>query len=143
MRQKKHSDGTTAIIAPDALIPALTSELGNRKVDFGRLIEEGVHPNITLVRSVDAKGLEFKNVVIVEPADIVNERPSGLRVLYVAMTRPLSRLRIIHAELLPTQMSVPDIKRRIEMIDLRSQLSPPEITPPSEETDTESGHAEL
>ena len=54
-----------------------------------------------LFRSASAKGLEFDAVVVVEPARIVSEEPSGVRVLYVALTRAVQHLGILHAEPLP------------------------------------------
>jgi DNA helicase IV len=48
-----------------------------------------------------AKGLEFDNVVLVEPAAIAAVGRNGLRDLYVAMTRPTQRLTVVHGEPLP------------------------------------------
>ncbi len=48
-----------------------------------------------------AKGLEFDQVIVVEPARISDTGPSGLRRLYVALTRAVSRLCVLHAEPLP------------------------------------------
>jgi len=48
-----------------------------------------------------AKGLEFDQVVLVEPALLVSPSGDGLRDLYVAMTRPTQQLTIVHALDLP------------------------------------------
>ena len=48
-----------------------------------------------------AKGLEFDQVIVVEPARITGAGHSGLRRLYVALTRAVSRLFVLHAEPLP------------------------------------------
>ena len=48
------------------------------------------------------KGLEFDAVVVVEPAAIAGDDASGLRLLYVAMTRPIQHLSIVHADPLPS-----------------------------------------
>jgi DNA helicase IV len=46
----------------------------------------------------EAKGLEFDHVVVVEPAAIVDEGgDSGLRELYVALTRPTKTLVVVHS----------------------------------------------
>ena len=47
--------------------------------------------------AVDAKGLEFDGVVVVDPEAIVGESPgvTGLARLYVGLTRPTSRLTIL------------------------------------------------
>ena len=47
-----------------------------------------------------AKGLEFDRVVVVEPAAIVAAEPdlrTGLRRLYVVLTRAVSALTVVHA----------------------------------------------
>ena len=50
----------------------------------------------------EAKGLEFDHVVVVEPALIVDEGgATGLRELYVALTRPTTSLVVTHARDLP------------------------------------------
>jgi DNA helicase IV len=51
------------------------------------------------------KGLELDGVVVVEPASIVREEQQGLRALYVALTRSMRRLTIVHAEPLPAAMT--------------------------------------
>jgi len=48
-----------------------------------------------------AKGLEFDQVIVVEPARIAMAEARGLHRLYVALTRAVSRLTVLHAEPLP------------------------------------------
>jgi DNA helicase IV len=55
-----------------------------------------------------AKGLEFDRVVVVEPAAIAAAEPderTGLRRLYVVLTRAVSALTVVHAEPLPGPLS--------------------------------------
>nr|WP_300151719.1 UvrD-helicase domain-containing protein [Propionicimonas sp.] len=47
---------------------------------------------ISFVSPLNAKGLEYDAVVVVGPDEIVAESPGGVRVLYVALTRPTQRL---------------------------------------------------
>jgi hypothetical protein len=56
---------------------------------------------LTLVPVTLAKGLEFDHVIVVEPAAIARAEARGLQRLYVALTRAVSRLTILHAEPLP------------------------------------------
>ena len=42
--------------------------------------------------ALQVKGLEFDAVVVVDPDDIVAHTSGGMRVLYVALTRPTQRL---------------------------------------------------
>ena len=61
-----------------------------------------------LVPAPLAKGLEFDRVVLVEPADLVAAEPderTGLRRLYVCLTRAVSGLVVVHAEPLPAALS--------------------------------------
>ncbi|WP_034985049.1 HelD family protein [Corynebacterium jeikeium] len=56
---------------------------------------------VVLVDTAAAKGLEFDEVILVEPADIVESSPQGLNDLYVAMTRATQGLTVVHARPLP------------------------------------------
>jgi DNA helicase IV len=91
-------EGLLAVIAPSSLRP-----------DSGApqsLFDEARMPVLT---PRDAKGLEFDHVVVVEPAQIVDEAPDGqgLRELYVALTRPTRTLVVVHARPLPDVLSQP------------------------------------
>ena len=58
-----------------------------------------------LVDPAQAKGLEFDAVVIAEPAAIART-DHGLRHLYVAMTRAVQHLGLVHAEPLPAALAL-------------------------------------
>ncbi len=60
-------------------------------VEFGTPERDGILKPITLLPAATAKGLEFDAVVVVEPAVIVGGTARGLRLLYVALTRPIQR----------------------------------------------------
>ncbi|MDE0236609.1 MAG: ATP-binding domain-containing protein, partial [bacterium] len=47
------------------------------------------------------KGLEVDTAIVVEPADIREKLPKGMRALYVAMTRATQRLVVVHSRPLP------------------------------------------
>ena len=51
------------------------------------------------------KGLEFDHVIVVEPARIAAAEERGLHRLYVALTRAVSRLTVLHAEPLPAPLA--------------------------------------
>jgi DNA helicase IV len=61
---------------------------------------------LALVPVTLAKGLEFDHVVLVEPGSIATGEAYGLRRLYVALTRAVSRLSVFHAEPLPAELSL-------------------------------------
>ena len=56
---------------------------------------------LSLVPVTLAKGLEFDQVIVLEPARIAAAEARGLHRLYVALTRAVSRLTVLHAEPLP------------------------------------------
>ncbi|MFW6723927.1 HelD family protein [Streptomyces sp. MAR4 CNY-716] len=56
---------------------------------------------LTVVPASTAKGLEYDHVVLVEPAAIADAEPRGMNRLYVALTRAVSRLHIVHTAPLP------------------------------------------
>ncbi len=60
----------------------------------------------TVLDPPDAKGLEFDAVVVVEPAVIAGGTSRGLRLLYVALTRAVQELVIVHAQPLPPALRV-------------------------------------
>jgi DNA helicase IV len=69
--------------------------------EVGLLESDAMSRPVTVVAAPAAKGLEFDAVVVVEPAEIVEDSRRGLRLLYVAMTRPIQHLSIVHAAPLP------------------------------------------
>ncbi len=58
------------------------------------------HPQIACLTPAAAKGMEFDGVVVVEPAQIL-EDPHGLGLLYVAVTRSTDQLVVLHDQPLP------------------------------------------
>ena len=63
---------------------------------------------LTLVPASLAKGLEYDYVVLDEPQAVVDGEPderTGLRRLYVALTRAVSGLIVTHATGLPQQLA--------------------------------------
>jgi DNA helicase IV len=92
-----------AVIAPEDLVPGL-SRLTRRHDDVGLLERDAMSRPVTLVPAPSAKGLEFDAVVVVEPAAIVGEDRRGLRLLYVALTRPIQHLSIVHGLPLPSAL---------------------------------------
>jgi DNA helicase IV len=67
----------------------------------------GAGPVLSLVPVTLAKGLEFDYVIVVEPARIAGAELRGLHRLYVALTRAVSRLTVLHAEPLPDALADP------------------------------------
>ena len=89
-----------AVIAPDELVPELV-RLARRHDEVGQLERDAMSRPVTIVPAPAAKGLEFDAVVVVEPARIAGADSRGLRLLYVAMTRPIQHLSVVHGLPLP------------------------------------------
>jgi DNA helicase IV len=92
--------GSAAVIASDEQIPALHRALAAAGVGHQVLGSDGEDERLTLVPVSLAKGLEFDDVIVVEPGRIAAQ-PRGLHRLYVALTRAVSRLTVLHSEPLP------------------------------------------
>jgi UvrD-like helicase family protein len=52
-------------------------------------------PRLQLVTSMEAKGMEYDGVLVVQPDAIIAESPSGVRTLYVALSRATQRLSTV------------------------------------------------
>ncbi len=88
-------DGLLAVIAPNRLVAdvraAVQKVYGNR---VGRGAG-GLGQDIVVISPRESKGLEFDSVVILEPAEMLKPEHVQIGDLYVAMTRPTQRLRLI------------------------------------------------
>ncbi|ADI09678.1 hypothetical protein SBI_06558 [Streptomyces bingchenggensis BCW-1] len=72
----------------------------------------GLGDRVVALGSLEAKGLEYDATVVVSPAEIADESPAGLRVLYVALTRATQRLTVVPGERDdPDEQGVPDLLR--------------------------------
>ncbi len=102
--------GSVGVITPDDLVGALSAALSAHGVEHGVLGQDhgDIDHQVDLVPATVAKGLEFDRVVVVEPAAIVAAEPderTGLRRLYVVLTRAVSALTVVHAEPLPAELT--------------------------------------
>jgi DNA helicase IV len=93
--------GSAAVIAADDQLASLARMLGRAGVAHGTLDGDGLVDRLTLVPVTLAKGLEFDHVIVAEPARIAAAHSRGLHQLYVALTRAVSRLTVLHTQPLP------------------------------------------
>ncbi|MEU7567853.1 UvrD-helicase domain-containing protein [Streptomyces fradiae] len=93
-------DGTVGVVVAmrrREQAAAWLADLGDRLVALG---------------SLEAKGLEYDATVVVSPAEIADESPAGLRVLYVALTRATQQLTVVSGRRDdPDGAGVPDLLR--------------------------------
>lgn len=107
-RDKVHEEGSVGIIAADADIMSVHKRLSEQDLNPALLGETEDALEVSRVVCVPAslaKGLEFDAVVVVEPARIVAAEPRGLQRLYVALTRAVSSLHVVHTEPLPEALA--------------------------------------
>src|SRR5499427_6534715 len=96
--------GSAAVIAADGQVSALARVLDKAGMAHRVLGSEGPDARLTLVPVSLAKGLEFDHVIVAEPAAIADGHSRGLHQLYVALTRAVSRLTVLHAQPLPAPL---------------------------------------
>ncbi|MDK1328815.1 UvrD-helicase domain-containing protein [Arthrobacter sp. zg-Y1143] len=93
--------GLLAIIAEDhrlAEVRRAVTEAYGPRVGSGA---GGLEQDIVVTSPREAKGLEFDGVVILEPSELLTAAAGKVGDLYVAMTRPTQRLRLIAANGIP------------------------------------------
>lgn len=83
----------------------------NRREEAARWLA-GLGDRVVALGSLEAKGLEYDATIVVSPAEIADESPAGLRVLYVALTRATQQLTVVSGERdEPDAHGVPDLLR--------------------------------
>ncbi|MET9348919.1 HelD family protein [Streptomyces termitum] len=83
----------------------------DRRAEAARWLA-GLGDRVVALGSLEAKGLEYDATLVVSPAEIADESPAGLRVLYVALTRSTQALTVLSGERdLPDAAGVPDLLR--------------------------------
>jgi DNA helicase IV len=87
--------GTLEIRRVDDLAEAVAQETG------AIIAADRLAVSLNAIPVSQVKGLEYDRVVLVEPAAIVAAEPRGMNRLYVALTRAVAELVILHTEPLP------------------------------------------
>ncbi|CAM5437921.1 AAA family ATPase OS=Streptomyces tendae OX=1932 GN=GUR47_25910 PE=4 SV=1 [Streptomyces tendae] len=95
-------EGSVGVVAADPDVPRLRAALDAAGVDASGGETPGAR--VAVVPASVVKGLEYDHVVAVEPAAIAAAQGPdgrGLHLLYVVLTRAVSRLDVVHARPLP------------------------------------------
>jgi DNA helicase IV len=102
-REAVTAGGTVAVLAPARLHSALVADLA----DVGARADsaDALDARVAVLTAVDAKGLEFDHVIVVEPSQLVRADAAGMRLLYMALTRATRRLVIVHSDALPEALA--------------------------------------
>jgi len=113
-REALAGDGSVGLIAADPAVPALLGLLAEEGLDHVSLTDGFAGARLVVTPATQAKGLEFDQVIVVEPAAIVAAEPTrdagqtpGLRRLYVVLTRAVSHLTVLHGDELPAPLREP------------------------------------
>jgi hypothetical protein len=134
VRKGLDHEGSIGVIVPDTWVSraaAVLAEAGIRHLVLGdadaaadgtaaELLDaalagdpsdaEDSPPRVSVVPATTAKGLEYDRVVVAEPAAIAEAEPdrrTGLRRLYVVLTRAVSALEVVHHRPLPELLRDP------------------------------------
>lgn len=104
--------GSVGVIVPDAQVATVSQTLSHKGIEHGVLGRDhgDVDHQVDVVPASVVKGLEFDRVVVLEPAAIAAAEPderTGLRRLYVVLTRAVSALTVVHSEPLPAALAPP------------------------------------
>jgi DNA helicase IV len=105
-------EGSVGLITADAAVPTLLALLSDEGLEHVPLAGGFAGSRLVVTPATQAKGLEFDQVIVVEPAAIVDAeagpaadgRSPGLRRLYVVLTRAVSQLTVLHARDLPAAL---------------------------------------
>ena len=98
--------GSIAVITADGDTSRIAAVLAGAGVPHAILDGEADDSQLVIVPVSLVKGLEFDQVIVIEPARIAAAEARGLHRLYVALTRAVSRLTVLHAEPLPESLRV-------------------------------------
>ncbi|EPD57157.1 HelD family protein [Streptomyces sp. HGB0020] len=92
-------EGSVGVVAADAQVGRVAEALGAAGIATAG--PDDLRARVAVVPATLVKGLEYDNVVAVEPAAIAEAEPRGLHRLYVVLTRAVSRLEVVHGRPLP------------------------------------------
>ena len=94
------------MIVPPVVRDEVAKAFAEAGITFAEGIVTALEEVITVLPPPDAKGLEFDAVVVVEPARFFADADdtAGGRLLYIALTRAVQELAMVHAEPLPAEL---------------------------------------
>lgn len=99
--------GSVGVITADDQTVDVLSALADRglpAVLLGSAGDDDEESRLVVVAASLAKGLEYDHVVLVEPAALVAAEARGLHRLYIALTRAVTSLTIVHRDRLPAEL---------------------------------------
>ncbi|WUI03485.1 AAA family ATPase [Spirillospora sp. NBC_00431] len=100
--------GSVGLIVPDAEADAHAAALRAADVDHAVLgpdSDTDGAARLLVIPATLAKGLEYDHVIVAEPAAIAAAEARGLARLYVALTRAVTSLTVLHRDDLPAELA--------------------------------------
>lgn len=104
LRKLQGSKAHIGLIVSDEQVDSLVEDLKGAGINYSLLEDNHPLEGINLVPVSRQKGLEFDEVILFEPQQIINIPEIGLRHLYVAVTRSLGGLIFYATQRLPFQL---------------------------------------
>jgi DNA helicase IV len=116
VRKAMDAEGSVGVIVPDAWIARATKTVTDAGIAAIRLgpgapgheDDDLLNVRVSVIPATTAKGLEYDRVIVLEPTAIAEAEPderTGLRRLYVVLTRAVTGLTVIHHRDLPDLLS--------------------------------------
>jgi len=112
VRKALVEEGSIGLVVPDGWVGRAARILADAGIEHAvagaGADDDELPPRVTVLPATTAKGLEYDRVVVVEPAQIADDEPdvrTGLRRLYVVLTRAVSGLAVVHARPLPAELT--------------------------------------
>jgi DNA helicase IV len=99
VRDALDREGSVGVIAADSQVDEVIEALAAAGIAAAG--PDDLRARVAVVPATLVKGLEYDNVVAVEPAAIAEAEARGLHRLYVVLTRAVSRLEVVHGRPLP------------------------------------------
>ena len=96
---------SVGVVVPDDRRDDVAGALTNAGIAFGDGTSSFTEA-VTVLLPAEAKGLEFDAVVVVEPATFLFDGARGGRLLYIALTRAVQEVAMVHAADLPPVLAV-------------------------------------
>jgi DNA helicase IV len=105
VRRLMDQEGSIGLIVADGSAARANAALTDADITHSVLgRDDDIESRVDVVPATLAKGLEFDHVVLLEPADIAADEAdelTGLRRLYVCLTRAVTSLVVLHAKPIP------------------------------------------
>lgn len=125
-RRRIDGDRSLGIIVPERRLEDMRAALNLAAIEYGDIVVDSLSRPLTLLSAVQAKGLEFDHVVVVEPTEIAGPDNDWAR-LYVALTRATRTLSVLYSTVLPFEHGRPVIEAPED-----EHVTLPDLPPPAE-----------